>query len=185
MQEAEVSRLSAVEAAAERLRAQLAAADAAVGDKDSTLSLLLADKAYLSKEVQVSKCHLAPHAWLCDSILACGIDAAPHADIKFSDGLWACTCWLCWPAWLVCDMLLLAYLSMEVQVSVEKTWHQHAWLCDNISVCETDAATAAAMGSAMVSGAVPAGCTDQFGAYATSKECCCCCCCWCHCCCGY
>jgi hypothetical protein len=43
-----------VEAAAERLRVQLAAADAAVGDKDSTLSLLLADKAYLSKEVQVS-----------------------------------------------------------------------------------------------------------------------------------
>jgi hypothetical protein len=54
LQEAEVSRLSAVEAAAERLRVQLAAADAAVGDKDSTLSLLLADKAYLSKEVQVS-----------------------------------------------------------------------------------------------------------------------------------
>ncbi|KAF6252466.1 hypothetical protein COO60DRAFT_1704276 [Scenedesmus sp. NREL 46B-D3] len=51
--DAEVSRLSAVEAAAERLRVQLAAADAAVGDKDSTLSLLLADKAYLSKEVQV------------------------------------------------------------------------------------------------------------------------------------
>lgn len=52
-QDAEVSRLSAAEAAAERLRVQLAAADAAVGDKDATLSLLLADKAYLSKEVQV------------------------------------------------------------------------------------------------------------------------------------
>ncbi|WIA18914.1 hypothetical protein OEZ85_003586 [Tetradesmus obliquus] len=51
--DAEVSRLSAAEAAAERLRVQLAAADAAVGDKDATLSLLLADKAYLSKEVQV------------------------------------------------------------------------------------------------------------------------------------
>jgi hypothetical protein len=48
-----VSRLSAVEAGAERLRVQLAAADAAVGEKDATLSLLLADKAYLSKEVQV------------------------------------------------------------------------------------------------------------------------------------
>jgi hypothetical protein len=42
-----------VEAAAERLRVQLAAADTAVGEKDATLSLLLADKAYLTKEVQV------------------------------------------------------------------------------------------------------------------------------------
>lgn len=53
LQDAEVCRLSAVEAAADRLRTQLAAADAAVGEKDATLSLLLSDKAYLSKEVQV------------------------------------------------------------------------------------------------------------------------------------
>lgn len=57
--DAEVSRLSAVEAAAERLHVQLAAADAAVGEKDATLSLLLADKAYLTKGVQVCEERIA------------------------------------------------------------------------------------------------------------------------------
>jgi len=54
-QEAEVSRLAGIEAAADRLRAQLSAADAAVADKDSTMALLLSDKAYLTKEVEVSQ----------------------------------------------------------------------------------------------------------------------------------
>eukprot|EP00878_Enallax_costatus_P027150 GHUV01029204.1.p1 GENE.GHUV01029204.1~~GHUV01029204.1.p1 ORF type:complete len:507 (+),score=193.43 GHUV01029204.1:240-1760(+) len=51
--ESEVARLSGIEAAAERLRAQLAAADAAVNEKVATMSLLISDKAYLTKEVQV------------------------------------------------------------------------------------------------------------------------------------
>lgn len=53
--EAEVSRLSGIDASADRLRAQLAAADAALSDRDATLQLLTADKAYLSKEVQVAE----------------------------------------------------------------------------------------------------------------------------------
>lgn len=66
--------MSGVEAAANRLRAQLAAADAAVNEKDATLSLLIADKAYLSKEVQVGnlcsliRCyHLLLLDWPADS----------------------------------------------------------------------------------------------------------------------
>jgi len=55
LQEAEVSRLSGIDASADRLRAQLAAADAALSDRDATLQLLTADKAYLSKEVQVRR----------------------------------------------------------------------------------------------------------------------------------
>jgi len=50
-----VSRLSGIDASADRLRAQLAAADAALSDRDATLQLLTADKAYLSKEVQVRR----------------------------------------------------------------------------------------------------------------------------------
>lgn len=52
-QEAEVTRLSGIEAVADRLRGQLAAADASLSERDSTVQLLTADKAYLSKEVQV------------------------------------------------------------------------------------------------------------------------------------
>lgn len=53
LQESEVSRLSGIEAAAARLRTQLAAADTAVNEKVATMSMLISDKAYLSKEVQV------------------------------------------------------------------------------------------------------------------------------------
>jgi hypothetical protein len=48
-----VTRLSGIETAADRLRGQLAAADASLSQRDSTVQLLTADKAYLSKEVQV------------------------------------------------------------------------------------------------------------------------------------
>jgi hypothetical protein len=52
-QETEVARLAGMEAVADRLRGQLAAADASLAERDSTIQLLAADKAYLSKEVQV------------------------------------------------------------------------------------------------------------------------------------
>jgi hypothetical protein len=48
-----VSRLSGIEAASERLRGQLASADASLAERDAALQLLNADKAYLSKELQV------------------------------------------------------------------------------------------------------------------------------------
>eukprot|EP00775_Hariotina_reticulata_P002520 gene2521-2822_t len=53
--EVEVSRLVGIEAAADRLRTQLSAADAAVAEKDSAMTLLLSDKAYLTKEVEVAE----------------------------------------------------------------------------------------------------------------------------------
>lgn len=54
-QESEVTRLAGIEAAADRLRGQLAAADASLSERDSTIQLLNADKAYLSKEAQVGR----------------------------------------------------------------------------------------------------------------------------------
>lgn len=50
-----MTRLSGIEAVADRLRGQLAAADASLSERDSTVQLLTADKAYLSKEVQVMR----------------------------------------------------------------------------------------------------------------------------------
>jgi hypothetical protein len=64
LQEAEVTRLAGIEAAADRLRGQLAAADASLSERDSTIQLLTADKAYLSKEVQVGDA-------LCSKLFAC------------------------------------------------------------------------------------------------------------------
>lgn len=55
LQEGEVTRLAGIEAAADRLRGQLAAADASLSERDSTIQLLNADKAYLGKEAQVSR----------------------------------------------------------------------------------------------------------------------------------
>lgn len=48
-----MTQLGGIEAAADRLRGQLAAVDASLSERDSTIQLLTADKAYLSKEVQV------------------------------------------------------------------------------------------------------------------------------------
>lgn len=53
LQEAEVTRLSGIEAVVDRLRGQLAAADASLSERDSAVQLLTADKAYLNKELQV------------------------------------------------------------------------------------------------------------------------------------
>jgi hypothetical protein len=54
-----VARLSGREAAADRLRAQLAAADACLSDRDSSIQLLHADKAYLGKQAQVAEARVA------------------------------------------------------------------------------------------------------------------------------
>jgi hypothetical protein len=55
LQEGEVTRLAGIEVAADRLRGQLAAADASLSERDSTIQLLNADKAYLAKEAQVGR----------------------------------------------------------------------------------------------------------------------------------
>lgn len=82
LQEAEVTRLAGIEAAADRLRGQLAGADASLAERDSTIQLLNADKAYLSKEVQVGG--LVQHSeqqrlcsccwWVC-----CSVRPPPHS----------------------------------------------------------------------------------------------------------
>lgn len=115
-----MTRLSGVEAAADRLRAQLAAADTALSDRDATIRLLNADKAYLSKEVQVSSwspvycvCHSVSctcllHQKLLTSVVICSDTHTLCAKRKLlcraGDTMCICVCMCCgtpcclWPA---------------------------------------------------------------------------------------
>lgn len=84
-----MSRLSGIDASADRLRVQLAAADAALSDRDATLQLLTADKAYLSKEVQVGCCIRALQNHLCLCADQCTVSSI-HLGSFIQDGVYHC-----------------------------------------------------------------------------------------------